>query len=642
MVDQARINTAFTGDISDLKAKIEQAQNQGEGFKASFGQIGAAIAGAFSARAIINFGIEALNVAYNIDNLSKRMRVGVETTQSMGVVMKEAGLGADTFAALVNRLTKIQTDAASGNKAAAASFAALGISIGDVQSMNPEQMFERVAKALKENEGSAKATSAAYEIFGKSAGESLEVIKSVGAEGFDALNKRMRESNQILSEDTIKNLDNAGDALERVKTAAKNFGISLLGGWAKFSEHLGTISVQTSYTAEQMELINRSLDKKEAKMRAAAEAATEAARIAEEQAEIEKAMAEYAAAKEVTKKVELHLEQQVLEKKRELEAMQARLSESYDLQNITTVERIRLETEIVKASRELEGLEERRAKEILAEQVKQKEALLALEKQYGDAVKELNDYLAKQWWEGLSAQEKAAELRERQKADLDMLKALQDDELGNRIEIAKLMLTIEKRAREINAIEKSIADAAGDSADGMKDASDNTRNMEKAAEAVEKKLSEINAFEMERLVQNMKRLQQALKDIAGAGGFPDIKLPDLSNFNIPEWMTKGNSAMVVQNIVKALTSLAQSLANPNVDFGAIGKALDFKLPDMTNVDPDGLVKILKATKDAKFGSLEIKIDYPEKGIPLDVSNLRMDELVDGVNTLAGLKGVAFY
>lgn len=584
MFDQARISTAFTGDVSDLKAKIQEAQDKGEGLKKTFGMVGQAIAGAFSARAIIQFGMEALKTADAVANLSARLNLSAETTQSIDRAAKEAGLTMGDFEAALVKLNRAQADAQTGNKKNAESFAALGISIADLTSLKPEELFERVAKALAENEGNAEATSAAYDLLGRSAGRSVEVIKDIGAEGFAALNQRMKDSGLIMENDVVANLDKVEESLDRAMTSAKTFGASLLGAWADFASKAGEVSVSLFQSREEMEQI----------------------------AETQRWLAERAA------------------QQAEAEAEKKRMIE----------EQAQLAAEILKATEEQAKQEKLIGEELLKKQREEKETILKLEKEYNKAVTDLAVFMEKQRFQALSDEEKLEEYKAGLLFYEQELAKLGDAGLKNTTEYQVLLLDIAKNKATILALEQNIAKSAGTAAEKTATLSKGAGDARDVFGKLDKDLAKLNAFEMERLVQNMKRLQQALKDMAAAGGFPDIKLPDLAGFQVPEWMTKGDSAMKVQNIVKALISLSQSLAGK--DFSAIAKAFDFTLPDTTKTDMDALVKVLKATEKAKFGSLDIKLDYPEAGVPIDASALKLESISASLATIAGMKGIAWY
>jgi hypothetical protein len=180
----------------------------------SLGGLGSAL----SVAALVRYGRQALTTADQIDNMSKRMRLGHESVQSMGVLLREAGLPTEALGSIMDRLTVTLGNAQQGNASAIASFDALGLSLADLENMTPEQALEAVSRHLARNQGDARSTAAASEVLGRSSGRLTSVLQILGNEGFAELNKRMRESKNIMETDMVR----AGDIMEQSLSRAMN------------------------------------------------------------------------------------------------------------------------------------------------------------------------------------------------------------------------------------------------------------------------------------------------------------------------------------------------------------------------------------------------------------------------------------
>ena len=244
MVAEARAR--FTWDSSNFKAALDgTAQNIDRVNQNQLKSFAKRMAAAFSVGMVINWSRrfigEAMRVADEVDNLSKKLDIGVESTQSLRRVAETSGIEFGQLESAISR-TRVEIERANtGNAASIERFKALGISIDDLKSKNTEQIFEQVARAMSENKGDAETLNAAYELMGTRSGPQLQrMLENLGEEGFAALNARMLETNQILSEGTISSLDKAEEALDRFSTRARTWATELLGetiiGWENLLE----------------------------------------------------------------------------------------------------------------------------------------------------------------------------------------------------------------------------------------------------------------------------------------------------------------------------------------------------------------------------------------------------------------------
>lgn len=536
MADQAKITTFFNADITGLKARIQQAGGEADSLKTKFGAVGKAIVGAFAVTAIKSFISNLLSTADAVDNASKRMQVSAETVQSLGVMAKEAGLEMGDFERSILKLTRASAEAQTGNKSLISAFSALGVSVGELQSLSPEQLFDRVSKALQEGGTSAAETAAAYDVLGKGGGKLLEVIKEVaGAGGLEAVNKNMLEMGRISSNEAIKGLDDIELSLARAGQKLKSFSMGLLAAIA----HLTGLA-----KVPKVDLITE----EEAKAQVAAFA--EANRLRKEQEQVEAAIkAAQAEQAEITKELEANARGIAEQDERRAAALQKQ-NEALDKQITDYMD------EAMSLEQQLFELQRDRAYNNADAAGKQ----IMLQNELGILQSNLNDAM----------QQYGADSNE----------------------VLKIKIELEKKEIEIEQLLKGQARLAGDVAGTWRDmSSEQADTLVKLRDA----LADMSDTEIDEFLAKLAKLATTLtKDPAFQGKLPPMLaelgnlLESISGFKIPQ-MTSGQMGQL--GIGGALSSFIASLKITPEDMkiiqqlGALGldKILDpiskFKVPN---------------------------------------------------------------
>lgn len=185
--------------------------------KLNMGMIGGVAGGA----AFVRYGAQALQAADEIDNLSKQLGLGVESLQSMKVLMEEAGMSVTGLQTAMNGLVNFQAEAIQGSKKYQKAFEDMGVTFEELRQLSPEQLLERIGRALADGEGDADVMAGAVDILGGRSVKLQEVLKQLGREGFGNLNKAMLESGRIMSEDLVRSSDLMEEKLDRAMRRMK-------------------------------------------------------------------------------------------------------------------------------------------------------------------------------------------------------------------------------------------------------------------------------------------------------------------------------------------------------------------------------------------------------------------------------------
>jgi len=189
------------------------------------GTLAGAFGVAFGVGAIVNFGKELFAAADNLEKLHDKTGISVDGLQRFQVAGDEAG---NTIDDITNAITKMEDKLSGGDASAAGALKKLGLSFEDLKGLTPENQFIAISDALRKIQDPAEQVNIAIDLFGKAGANVLPTLKR----GFDDL----KGAAVGMSEDTVKALDNAGDALARWWRAGKGIVADAAVGFARIVE----------------------------------------------------------------------------------------------------------------------------------------------------------------------------------------------------------------------------------------------------------------------------------------------------------------------------------------------------------------------------------------------------------------------
>lgn len=190
-------------------------------------RMGSQIGAMFSIYAVGRFISEMGKTADEIDNISKATGASRENLQALTVLFEEGGRSGSEILQVLGRLRK-NLEEASVNEEYARSIQKLGISFEEVTSLGADKIFEKIAKALRENAGNAEMGEAAGNLLGRSYSELAGVMNDLAVEGLDPLRERLLSVSQIMGEDAVK----AANKLEERYSRLSRTTVTTLRKWA--------------------------------------------------------------------------------------------------------------------------------------------------------------------------------------------------------------------------------------------------------------------------------------------------------------------------------------------------------------------------------------------------------------------------
>lgn len=172
----------------------------------------------------------ALSVGEELDalnDLSNRTGVGVEALQAYARTAADTGIGIESFAKQIQKLT-INIGNASLDDKAVKKFESLGIVFEELKAKTPEKQFEMVVDAISRIADPAERAAAAVKLFGKGGIEMGELFTL----GPGALAKAREEAvalGQVVDEQAVKAIDNMNDSFADVYRTIKGIAGTILG-----------------------------------------------------------------------------------------------------------------------------------------------------------------------------------------------------------------------------------------------------------------------------------------------------------------------------------------------------------------------------------------------------------------------------
>jgi uncharacterized small protein (DUF1192 family) len=219
----ADLKTMLGFDATAYKAGVKEVTSLTSSFQKSISSIGGMIASAFSVGAVIAFTKSLLNTASQLQDTADAFGVGVESLQALKALAVESGVKFDEVSAALNRITKSQADALTGNIPLKNSFQALNISMADLERLSPDEIMQRIGVAIKTGGRTAAETTAAFELLGTSSGQMMGFLEGLGSQGIDPMIQKFKDLGMVIDESMIQSLSNAEDALERFKIQSQGF-----------------------------------------------------------------------------------------------------------------------------------------------------------------------------------------------------------------------------------------------------------------------------------------------------------------------------------------------------------------------------------------------------------------------------------
>lgn len=171
--------------------------------------------GALGVGALGALGRQAMAMADRLDDLSTRLQISTEALQVLDLLARKTGQTADVFTAGIDHMNKALAEAQRGSVSAYRPFQDLHIVLDDFEKLTPERKLEVIARSIAGASDQTLAFDSACEILGARNAPQLRAALTELARGYDTVAKAARDSMEIASTETIRQLALANDEMER-------------------------------------------------------------------------------------------------------------------------------------------------------------------------------------------------------------------------------------------------------------------------------------------------------------------------------------------------------------------------------------------------------------------------------------------
>jgi hypothetical protein len=202
----------------------------------AFGGLGLAVGG-LTVGALVN---DFLDTTSSLVDLSEQTAITIQDLQRFKFAGEQVGVGLESITTAVGQL---QNRLGSGDKSAFAALDTLGITIQEIQRLDPGQQFEAIATSISNIADPSKRAAVAMDLFGRSGISLLPLLRSNLKEVGDQAGR--------LSDETVKAGDAAGDAFNTFM----NWGKVAIGGGV-----LGPIIKGVGFIKEAYEDLKRTIE----------------------------------------------------------------------------------------------------------------------------------------------------------------------------------------------------------------------------------------------------------------------------------------------------------------------------------------------------------------------------------------------
>ncbi|HBK90907.1 MAG TPA: hypothetical protein DDZ68_04465, partial [Parvularcula sp.] len=214
------IRARITANAAGFSAGLRDAERQVAGFQSriersfrGLNRLGAGLAGlaggGLAAGALDQLTRSALNSAGAIADAARAAGVGAETLQEYRAAAKLAGIEQETLDSALQVFSRSLGDARRGNDSLADTFRRIGVTASDTA----EGALDKTFSALAGIRDETVRASVAQDVFGRS-GVRLAALVADGADSLAEARKQARELGLVLSNETVRGADAAGDRIE--------------------------------------------------------------------------------------------------------------------------------------------------------------------------------------------------------------------------------------------------------------------------------------------------------------------------------------------------------------------------------------------------------------------------------------------
>lgn len=244
----SRLSVHLGLETAAFDRNVGKAKNQVTGMERHMSKAGKAVAGAFTAMfgafavgQLASMAKESLAYASSLGEVATQLGTTTASLQQYRFAATQTGIEQDEMDKGLAKLSRTIGEAAGGNEKAAKMFDRLGISIRDSNGnvRDAGDILPEIANAYTKLGSAAEQSALSAEVFGSKLGQKLNPLLAEGAKGIQKFRDEAERMGLVLSDDVIKNADNAADQLSTLEQFIKmKFNVTI----AEQSKEIGDLA----------------------------------------------------------------------------------------------------------------------------------------------------------------------------------------------------------------------------------------------------------------------------------------------------------------------------------------------------------------------------------------------------------------
>lgn len=214
----------FVGDVGKAAAQFSKSMDQ---MQAGIARLGVELAGIVSIGGFAAMIKGSIDAADKLGDLSKSTGIAVETLGGLGFAASQSGSSVEGVGKAVGKLNVHIAEAKSGVPEMVKLFQNVGLSIKDLNTLSPDQVFARIADKFAANTNAANAAAYGNKFFGKSYQEIIPTLD----EGGDKIRQNVEYYQKYsgVTEEVARKSDEFNDQLTKLHLLSGAFANVLAG-----------------------------------------------------------------------------------------------------------------------------------------------------------------------------------------------------------------------------------------------------------------------------------------------------------------------------------------------------------------------------------------------------------------------------
>lgn len=187
------------------------------------------LATVYTAVKVGSFAKGVLEDAAALDELAQATGASVPTLSVLQVGAARTNLTLDDLQTTFRGLTRSVAALNNGTPETVQAFADIGLSIRDLDGLNTDQVFLKVANAIAKLPAGLDKADAATKVFGRSGAELIPLLNDISGDGFDKMTAAAQKMGVAISGDLARNANDLGDKFDDLVLTLKGLTLAVVG-----------------------------------------------------------------------------------------------------------------------------------------------------------------------------------------------------------------------------------------------------------------------------------------------------------------------------------------------------------------------------------------------------------------------------